>query len=88
MDDNKDWNKFFIGALGFMFIILLICAGLSSYDTEPTKTEIESTIQQAKNSNDPKLKQQALDLERKIQEQENAKLQKKIQKINDSISQK
>lgn len=88
MDDNKDWNKIFIGVFGFMFIILLIYAGLSSYDTEPTKTEIESTIQQAKNSNDPKLKQQALDLERKIQEQENAKLQKKIQKINDSISQK
>lgn len=88
MDDNKDWNKIFIGVFGFMFIILLICAGLSSYDTEPTKTEIESTIQQAKNSNDPKLKQQALDLERKIQEQEHAKLQKKIQKINDSISQK
>ena len=47
---------------------------------EPTKAEIESTIQQAKNNNDPKLKQQALDLERKIQEKENAKLQKEIQK--------
>ncbi len=41
---------------------------------EPIKAEIELTIQQTKNSNDPKLKQQALDLERKIQEKENAKL--------------
>ena len=85
MDDNKDWNQNFIGVLVFIFIMLLICGALSSYNPEPTKSEIESTIQQAKNSNDPKLKQQALDLERKIQEKENAKLQKQIQKINDSI---
>ena len=85
MDDNKDWNGNFIGALGFMFIMLLICGGLALSDTEYTQSRIESTIQQAKNSNNPKLKQQALDLERKIQEKENAKLQRQIQKINDSI---
>lgn len=45
-----------------------------------TQSRIELTIQQTKNSNNPKLKQQALDLERRIQEKENAKLQKEIQK--------
>ena len=72
---------------GYFILIFIVC-GLIAASAPPTQSEIESTIQQAKNSNDPKLKQQALDLERKIQEQENAKLQKKIQKINDSISQK
>lgn len=62
----------------------MIALGLFA-GSEPTKSDIELTIQQAKNSNDPKLKQQALDLERKIQEKENAKLQRQIQKINDSI---
>lgn len=83
MNDNEKinfWKMFF-----WVFIGLgLIALGLFA-ETEPTKSQIESTIQQAKNSNNPKLKQQALDLERKIQEKENAKLQRQIQKINDSI---
>ena len=86
MNDNEKinfWKMFFWVFIGLGLIALELFAG-----TEPTKSQIESTIQQAKNSNDPKLKQQALDLERKIQEKENAKLQKEIQKINDSISQK
>lgn len=83
MNDNEKinfWKMFFWVFIGLGLIVLGLFAG-----TEPTKSQIESTIQQAKNSNDPKLKQQALDLERKIQEKENAKLQRQIQKINDSI---
>jgi hypothetical protein len=82
MNDGKKiniWGIFFLVFIGFGLISGALVA------IEPTETEIELTIQQAKNSNDPKLKQQALDLERKIQEKENAKLQKQIQKINDSI---
>lgn len=82
-DDSKIFGYFIL-----IFIVCGLIAALFASSDPPTQSEIESTIQQAKNSNDPKLKQQALDLERKIQEQENAKLQKKIQKINDSISQK
>lgn len=82
-DDSKIFGYFIL-----IFIVGGLIAALFAASAPPTQSEIESTIQQAKNSNDPKLKQQALDLERKIQEQENAKLQKKIQKINDSISQK
>ena len=82
MNDGKKIN------IGGIFFLVFIGFGLISgalIAIEPTETEIELTIQQAKNSNDPKLKQQALDLERKIQEKENAKLQRQIQKINDSI---
>ena len=82
MNDNGKinfWGIFFLVFIGFGLISGALVA------IEPTETEIELTIQQAKNSNDPKLKQQALDLERKIQEKENAKLQRQIQKINDSI---
>ena len=82
-DDSKIFGYFIL-----IFIVCGLIAALFAASDPPTQSEIESTIQQAKNSNDPKLKQQALDLERKIQEQEKAKLQKKIQKINDSISQK
>lgn len=83
MNDNGKinfWKMFFWVFIGLGVIVLGLFAG-----SEPTKSDIELTIQQAKNSNDPKLKQQALDLERKIQEKENAKLQRQIQKINDSI---
>lgn len=83
MNDNEKinfWKMFFWVFIGLGLIVLGLFAG-----SEPTKSDIELTIQQAKNSNDPKLKQQALDLERKIQEKENAKLQRQIQKINDSI---
>lgn len=83
MNDNEKtnfWKMFFWVFIGLGVIALGLFAG-----SEPTKSDIELTIQQAKNSNDPKLKQQALDLERKIQEKENAKLQRQIQKINDSI---
>lgn len=81
----NDGGKINIGSISFLVFIVggLIAGAFTAI--EPTKSEIESTIQQAKNSNDPKLKQQALDLERKIQEKENAKLQKQIKKINDSI---
>lgn len=78
-DDSKIFGYFVL-----IFIVFGLIAGLLAA-SEPTQSEIESTIQQAKNSNDPKLKQQASDLERKIQEKENAKLQRQIQKINDSI---
>lgn len=82
MNDDRKINiggYFVLVFIVFGFIAVLFAA------SEPTQSDIEATIQQAKNSNDPKLKQQALDLERKIQEKENTKLQKEIQKINDSI---
>lgn len=85
MNDDRKIN------IGGYFVLVFIVFGLIAAlfaASAPTQSDIESTIQKAKNSNEPKLKQQALDLERKIQEQENAKLQKEIQKINDSISKK
>lgn len=83
-DDGKVVWMIFLVLIGFGVIVGFFAKNKPIY----TQSAIESTIQQAKNSNDSKLKQQALDLERKIQEKENAKLQKEIQKINDSISQK
>ena len=98
LNQNNPSNSFYILHLDYRYIevISVIHFTYSNYPfkfsllsgslvaREPIKAEIGLTIQQAKNSNNPKLKQQALDLERKIQEQENAKLQKEIQKINNS----
>lgn len=91
LNQNNPSNSFYILHFDYRYIevISVIHFTYSNYPfkfsllsgslvaRESIKAEIGLTIQQAKNSNDPKLKQQALDLERKIQKKRKCQITKR-----------